>query len=182
MRTRAQCPSRERSHQASYQVCHPSNRLQLRSHISLRSLHFRLWVWRPETSPVPRVLFDLLFSLRNLSKLHLDLQLEYSTQVKKEFDVVDDVLPGVDAKTLITLESLTITSPEWIFIAECAPNLTSLDIMASKHDYWSPHMEVNIDMARLGKSHPNLTRLHCGETGMASHIQGQSARDSASRL
>jgi hypothetical protein len=139
-------------------------------------------VWRPETSPVPRVLFDLLFSLRNLSKLHIDLQLEHLTQVKKEFDIVDDVLPSVDAKTVITLESLIIPSPEWMFIAECAPNLTSLDIMSSRHYYWSSHMKLDIDMARLGKSHPNLTRLHCGETGMASHIQGQSARDSASRL
>ena len=174
MQTWCRSSSRKRSHHGSYQVRHPSIRLQLRSHISLRNLHLRPWVWRPETSPVPKVLFDLLFSLRNLLKLHIGLQLEHLTPVKKEFNVVDDVLPRVDAIILITLESLTIPSPEWMFLAECAPNLTSLDVVSSRHGHWSTYVKLDIDMVRLGKSHPNLTRLHCRETGMASHIQGQS--------
>jgi hypothetical protein len=170
MQTWCQCPSRERSHPGSNQVRHTSMRLQLHSHTITRDLHF---VWQQETRPVPRVSFDLLFSLCNLSKLHIGLELKHLVQVKKEFNVVDDVLPGVDAKALLTLESLAIPSPEWMFIAECAPNITSLEVRLETDDTdWSTHMMLDIDMARLGKSHPNLTRLHCWETGMPSRIQG----------
>ena len=102
----------------------------------------------------------------------LTLQPWYISQFQKELNAVDDALSRLNAKSFPGLKALTIPSPEWIFVAEYCPQLKSLEILSSGEDYLPT--ELNVDVARLGKSHPGLTRLHCYEVGMASHIHGQS--------
>jgi len=120
---------------------------------------------------MPRIFFDLLFSIPNLSEMSLCLPSEHIKQIEKEFNVVDDVFPRLNAKSLPTLESLTISSPQWIFVAECCPRLKSLQLSPLWYSYQYPKLDV--DVVRLGKSHPGLTRLHCQDVAMTANIHGQ---------
>jgi len=58
-----------------------------------------------------------------------------------------------------------------MFIGECAPNLTSLDIVESAAGRHSRN-GITMDVARIGSLHPNLTSLHCTEVGYTSTIEG----------
>jgi len=113
-----------------------------------------------EASPVPKVLFDLVFSIPNLSEMTLDLQFQYLPQAMK------------DAKSFPVVEVLTLSSPTWISVVECCPKLKSLQFLSGGGDFGP--VGLSVDVVRLGKSHPNLTRLHCCEIGLTSIIQGQS--------
>ena len=56
------------------------------------------------------------------------LHLDYITQVKKEFNVIEDPLLQVDINLFLAMESLRIWSLEWVFLAECCPQLKSFEV------------------------------------------------------
>ena len=172
-RIRAKCRGApcQRNHQGCYQARYSPIDL-VGSKLHLRKLHFKPSFPRSEASPIPRIFFDLLFSIPNLFELSLCLPSEHIEQVQKEFNVVGDVLPRLNVKSLPTLESLTVSSSQWIFVVECCPQLKSLQIFSLTYSYQYPKRDV--DVVRLGKSHPGLTRLHCQDAAMRSHIHSQS--------
>lgn len=129
---------------------------------AVKSFHFRLWVNFPENYPIPEAFFRLLYSLPNLSDLAIIPNPEYLPRFKSEFDVVKGNPSQSSPNVLPEIRHLTIHSPDWLFLGDCTPSLTSLDIELVAMGF-HPHMGLTIDVYRLGKSHPNLTSLHCDE-------------------
>jgi len=140
-----------------------------------RKLHFRPYVATRliAASPIPNAFFTLLFSIPNLSEMIFCPQFEYLAQVKEEFYAIEDVLPELDPKLLLMLEALTLPSPEWMFVAEYCPRLKSLEVLSRTQNPWHAYDELDIDIVRLGKTHPDLTKLHCRVTGIRTHVHGR---------
>lgn len=138
---------------------------------AFRSFHLEPRLSSPKDSAIPKSLFTFIFSLKNLSSLSVLFQPDYFVQVKKEFNVVSGGSSRQSFRLLPNLQHLTIRSPGWMFIGESAPNLTSLDIKESAAGHY-PWNGITMDVARVGRLHPNLTSLHCVEVGWTSAIEG----------
>ncbi|KIM28395.1 hypothetical protein M408DRAFT_23777 [Serendipita vermifera MAFF 305830] len=139
---------------------------------TVRSFHFQPGVRNAKDWPIPTSFFKLLFALPNLRHLALLLQDDYRHQVKCEFGLTDEEpIPTTRRKSLSTLNSLMIMSPEWIFLSDCSPNLKTLDVVQSSPCDWDSPQALDIDMAQLGRQHPDLKEFHCSVTGIDKNIK-----------
>lgn len=138
---------------------------------AVRSFHLQPWVRNPEGSPIPSAFFKLLFSLPNLEHVAILLQAHFHDQVKSEFGFNIEELAQSQPKLLPTVHSLRIPSPAWMFISDCSPNLTTLDITHASTTNWPSHETPELNIVQLGKTHPKLEELHCALTGFADTIK-----------
>ncbi|KIM28394.1 hypothetical protein M408DRAFT_329466, partial [Serendipita vermifera MAFF 305830] len=138
---------------------------------AVRSLHFQPWVHKFEESPIPTAFFKLLFSLPNLRHLAILLQSPYQDQFRRELGLIDEDTIQSGKKLLPTVQSVRIASAAWMFISDCSPNLVALDVTNASTTNWPPHQDPDLDIAKLGKIHPELEELYCDLPGTEPNVR-----------
>lgn len=108
---------------------------------------------------LPAKLGTLLFNLPNIIDLTVNVSIEKSSQFVNALKLLENGNAHTTATNLPTIRFLTIQSNEWQFLTALCPNVESLTV----NETFRWLKTLLLDIKALGKTHPQLKRLHCYE-------------------
>lgn len=125
---------------------------------SNRKVTLRDYIYQCAVEEFPAKLGRLLFELPQLSTLIIDLPFKSSASFVNALKM--STSGNTDSAMLPSVHDLTIQDYQWQCLTQLFPNLQSLIVKTSP--VWRSPIPL-LDIAALGRVHPQLRRLHCSE-------------------